>query len=405
MPFLSVKTSIVYACLSFSLRRSAPWGRIRHFKYSDGKKKIDQLSILIEGQNYTDETECEQWQCNNIYTRCNHIWNCHNGQDESGCFENLILNCSSKEHLCVSSKTNKFLCLSIEKANDGYVDCLGATDETTRCRTNIQIMPNKYLYESHFYCMNQNPRLCIDPTRLCNGFNDCQYGDDEQFCRINQTFITDYGVCSLIDKSNNSDIETFLCDYRLPSRYWEIIYFRLNGMINLDKKQVKNIASRIKTFNQHQPPRCHRGLDLIVWLKNNLTRQTCLCPSSYYGSQCQYQNERISLSIKFYALSNSLQIPFSIIISLIDDNDQRIIHSYEQITYLSIRHCQIKFNIYLIYSTRPKDPTRNYLIHIDIYEKISLNYRGSLLFPIPFPFLPVHRLSIIVDIPRSNDQN
>jgi 2-hydroxy-3-keto-5-methylthiopentenyl-1-phosphate phosphatase len=43
------------------------------------------LPITIEGQNETDETECEQWQCNNTYTRCNGLWNCLNGADEIGC--------------------------------------------------------------------------------------------------------------------------------------------------------------------------------------------------------------------------------------------------------------------------------------------------------------------------------
>ena len=37
-------------------------------------------------------------------------------------------------------------------------------------------------------------------------------------------------------------------------------------------------------------------------------------------------------------------------------------------------------------------------------KKISLDYRGSLLFPVNFPFLPVHRLAFIVDIPRNNDK-
>ncbi|CAF4225389.1 unnamed protein product, partial [Rotaria sordida] len=80
------------------------------------------------------------------------------------------------------------------------------------------------------------------------------------------------------------------------------------------------------------------------------------------------------------------------------------IHSYEQFTYLSSRDCKIKFNIYLLYLTRPKDLTKNYQIHIDIYEKMSLIYRGSLLYPIKFSFLPVQRLAYIAVIPRHNEK-
>ncbi|CAF4140934.1 unnamed protein product, partial [Adineta steineri] len=46
--------------------------------------------ILIDGQNYTDETECNQWVCNNAYTRCNGYWDCYDGADEVDCHEFLL---------------------------------------------------------------------------------------------------------------------------------------------------------------------------------------------------------------------------------------------------------------------------------------------------------------------------
>lgn len=45
----------------------------------------DLQPILIDGRNETDETDCEKWLCDNVYTRCNGIWNCKNGIDEIGC--------------------------------------------------------------------------------------------------------------------------------------------------------------------------------------------------------------------------------------------------------------------------------------------------------------------------------
>ena len=108
--------------------------------------------------------------------------------------------------------------------------------------------------------------------------------------------------------------------------------------------------------------RCHRGLPLRVWLdsEQNLTNTTCLCPPSFYGNICQYQNQRVSLTIQFQTYSDSRQTLFALVVSLIDDSNERIIHSYQQLTYLYIRHCQTKFNIYLLYSTRPKNQTKNY---------------------------------------------
>ena len=146
---------------------------------------------------------------------------------------------------------------------------------------------------------------------------------------------------------------------------------------------------------------------LKIWLnkEKNLTRNVCFCPPSFYGDICQYQNQRVSVTIRFLTTSDSVQIPFVIIISLIDDSDQRIIHSYEKLIYVSKYHCTRKFHSYLLYSTRPKNPISNYSVHIDIYEQESLDYRGSFIKPLLFPFMPVHRLSFILNIPRVVDQN
>ncbi|CAF3364239.1 unnamed protein product [Rotaria sp. Silwood1] len=52
---------------------------------------------------------------------------------------------------------------------------------------------------------------------------------------------------------------------------------------------------------------------------------------------------------------------------------------------------------------KPKDPKKHYSIHIDIYEKISLAYRRSFLLTLEFPFLPVHRVAVQLNIPRTTD--
>ncbi len=372
---------------------------------------IDLIPIKIGERNETDETECDQWQCNNIYTRCNKVWNCPNGADESGCGSFLKFNCSFNYHLCVSPRTNQLMCLPIEKANDGNVDCLGATDEPKLCGTNIQSNFHESSYD--FYCMNQKFKSCILISNLCDGYKQCEHGDDEQFCTTNRTSHTDSSVCLGLNYVDSSRVEKFLCDYRVPSRTWQIEHFTLDEMSYFIEDQSKNMensvfssSSMIKMSNKHQH-NCHHGLSLRVWLnnKNNLTKTTCLCSSNFYGSECQYQNERINVIIKFRALSDSWETLFAIVILLIDDSNERIIHSYEQFTYLSMRDCQHKFSIYLLYSTRPKNLTKTYSIHIDIYEKVSLDYRGSLLLPVTFPFLPFQRLAFVVDIPRTDNNN
>ncbi|CAF1604939.1 unnamed protein product, partial [Didymodactylos carnosus] len=68
---------------------------------------VDLKPILIDGKNETDETECSQsqWLCNNTYTRCNGIWNCLNGEDETNCYPSSLMNCPQHNHLCLSSDT------------------------------------------------------------------------------------------------------------------------------------------------------------------------------------------------------------------------------------------------------------------------------------------------------------
>ena len=366
----------------------------------------DLLPINIEGQSETDETECEQWPCHNIYTHCDGIWQCINGRDELGCDLLSLLDCSSNHHICVSPHTNQLMCLAMEKGNDGNVDCLGATDEPKLCRRK-----NSSDRFNDFYCMNDSSETCIHPDNICDGHNDCIHGDDEQFCKIKELVGMWSEKCQLPYKANRSDINQIICEGLEIQERSHDKDFLFDGFTSedafLSDILIDGLGPEISTIENsiEYQSRCHRGLDVRVWLdnENNVTTRTCLCPPSYYGNVCQYQNERVSLTLLFIASPTFWQIPLVIMVSLIDDDNERIIHSYEQLTYWYTQDCATKFHIYLLYATRPKNPMKRYAIHVDIYEKVSLGYYGSVLMPIAFPFLPVYRLSLMINIPRSND--
>ncbi len=55
-------------------------------------------------------TECQQWECDNIYNHCNNEWNCPNGQDEIGCRYEPSLNCSVNHRICVLTEKNQMIC-------------------------------------------------------------------------------------------------------------------------------------------------------------------------------------------------------------------------------------------------------------------------------------------------------
>ena len=343
----------------------------RHISFQticDGYNEL--IPILLDGRNETDETECEQWSCSNIYTSCNGYFNCLHGEDEINCHSHSVLspmNCSLNQYLCISIHTKEFICLSSSKINDGFIDCVGANDEPFVCyRDNVD---NRF---SNFYCQMNNLTRCIPRQVLCDGIKHCDDEIDEYFCGKNL--------------SKNYLYEIFSHRIKYPS-------------VDLLLNRLDNIKRKSMTSSLSQTAYCHRGFAVQI----DSTKSICFCPPSFYGDRCQYQNQRVSLTLQFRTSSNSWEISFAISISLIDNSHQRLIHSHEQLTYLPIRECHTKFHFYLLYSTKPKDSTKEYFIHIDIYEKVSLNHRTSLLYPIEFPFLPVHRLAFIIDIPSTND--
>ncbi|CAF4126864.1 unnamed protein product, partial [Adineta steineri] len=346
------------------------------------------------GERYeTDETECDYWICNNSYTRCDGFWNCLNGADEVDCDPSPALSCPLHNHICVSPEIYQLMCLPLKQANDGNIDCVGATDEPQLCRS-AQFSKGNV----NIYCRNDEKSDCTTYENLCHDpvCNETNY----DFCEKNWN----YSSSVLID----SDIDKFFRQRKLEMDKLRVKIFSLGKINNSIKKNTTIIRLPLPITQEiirQQQQHCHRGLLLRVWLdyEKNLTTETCLCPPSFYGNMCQYQNQRISLTLQFQTYADSRQTLFAIVVLLIDDSDDRLIHSHHQFSYLYIRDCQIKFNIYLLYLTRPKDEKKNYSIHIDIYEKISLTYRRSFLIPIQVSFLPVHRLAVQLNIPRTTD--
>ncbi|CAF3407239.1 unnamed protein product [Rotaria socialis] len=380
----------------------------RHISFQticDGFTEL--LPITIDGANETDETNCEGYPCNNTYTRCNGIWNCYNGADEVDCDSSPLIQCSRHHHICVLPDTNQLTCLPITRANDGKVDCLGGTDEPKLCRSY-----HTDHVQDKFYCRNDTENICIRSILLCDSLTQCRLREDEQFCYHKPIILLPDAPNLDEFKPLNSDAQDFFRKHfsNTPKRH--IVHFSLGKQqkstttIKQDDQMISITSSATDRTFVKREQRCHRGIELTVWLddEKNLTTSTCLCPPSFYGDRCQYQNQRVSLTLTFAAFPDSWRIPFLFLIMLIDNTHERTIHTYEQLTYLPVHDCRIKYGIYLLYSIRPKElePTQ-YSIHIDIFEKISLKYRGSWLVPLNYSFLPVHRIATELTIPREKN--
>ena len=143
---------------------------------------------------------------------------------------------------------------------------------------------------------------------------------------------------------------------------------------------------------------CHRGIMIRRRVNNeNSSQQLCLCPPAYYGRLCEYQNQRISFTFQMQAQSD-WHTPYAIVITL-RDNQQGLIESHEHLTYLPSRDCRKKFHVYLLYTTRPKNTSKNYTVRVDAYNKHTLDHRASWMFPVNFPFLPVQPIAVKLLIP------
>jgi hypothetical protein len=361
----------------------------------------DLLPITVDGRDETDETECELWQCNNTYTRCDGIWNCLNGADEVDCEPSSSLQCPLHHHICISIEKNQPICLPIEKANDGKIDCLEAADEPKLCQSN-----NDIYNQNNIDCQNHTFLFSIKCLQLCYETSLCKHDDVEQFCYKLHNFTAYDLICYENYKILHSNVEKIRRRQLFDESPSQAVQLSLDNRQNFAQitKTIMPFSSLVNDIIQCKQ-RCHRGIPLRVWIDRdkNLTATTCLCPPSFYGDICQYQNQRVSLTLKFQAHSDSLRTVFAIVVSLIDDSKERTIHSYQQFSYLYIRDCTIKSKIYLLYSARPKNYKKNYSVHIDIYEKISLTYRGSFLLPLKFPFLPVHRIAVHLNIPYTGE--
>ncbi|CAF1293771.1 unnamed protein product [Adineta ricciae] len=347
----------------------------------------------LPSANETDETNCEQFPCDNQYTRCDRIWNCDNGADEVNC--DPTSRCYPDRHECISHDTFEVMCLSMNRTGDGKIDCLGATDEREHCRRQ-EAKKNRFRYR----CWNDT--LCT--LSQCSSLDDCPY-EQNQFakekCEKNPHI-------EKILKSVGSDY--FLGNpLSLSYKHFELgneTRFQFNrSLIPLIMPQTSTPISsahmpRMETdyplqIDFRRAWICNRGL--LVFRGGN-KEEYCLCPPSYYGRRCEFQNQRVSLTLRFTKeCQPSCLGVYGIVLRLIDHEQH--IHSYEQLTYISIFNCTMKYNIYLLYRSRLKNLTMNYTIRIDAYNKINLMYHASWILPIKFLFLPVNRITTSLIIP------
>ncbi|CAF2108027.1 unnamed protein product [Rotaria magnacalcarata] len=360
--------------------------------------KIFSFQILCDGvadnligqDNETDETNCNQWPCDNQYTHCDGIWNCWNGADDARCGSTV---CPEDTHPCIDPFTYSLTCLPVSRANDHIDDCLGGADERVFCRT-VHPGDNRFRYR----CWNasqDDEKVCISTNDLCDQKIDCKSNEDERFCSNNT-------IRYLCDNERNvkyNVIGDALCNIS-DMGISEFVYFSLSDPL---KPKIQIADSFPMVESRSVVPRslsefffCHRGL-IIVVVGSNEPR--CLCPPAFYGSRCEFQNQRVSLTLQFRKESSSTWYTIYQLVVFLLEND-RDIHSWTELTYIPSHDCRFKFNIYLLYKKRPKHETRNYSIRINAFNGHDLSDHVSWRLVPQFQFLPVLRISTYLFIPN-----
>ncbi|CAF3691982.1 unnamed protein product [Rotaria sp. Silwood1] len=358
----------------------------------------------IDGSNYTDEMNCQDWPCNNAYTRCDGKWNCRNAVDEANCSDNP---CRPDGHPCILPVSHNFTCLPLSRINDGHIDCVGGYDEQDRCGP-----ISESTVARPYRCFNETQ--CIHFSSMCQlDAQTCSSGNDRNvWCEKVLHSSNKIHDNALVQRSLNSN-ETLYTNHLITGLENNlIVFFKINNHLPYPSMNTiisehdsdatttayifhfnqSNIEINTETNNYKLSANCNRGIPIYV---NNLTKIYCLCPPAYFGYRCQNQSQRVSLTLQFQAVE--WRTVFTFVIMLFDENTN--IHSAEQIDYLSVRDCRKKFNLYLLYLKQPKDANQTYYIRIDIYNKEEKEYCVSIFYPIQYSFLPVHRLSLQVSVP------
>ncbi|CAF3595127.1 unnamed protein product [Rotaria sp. Silwood1] len=241
--------------------------------------------MIINERKHPDETDCEHWPCNNIYTRCDSFWSCKYGDDEENCTRSI---CPKQFLPCISPYNSTLICLPASQVGDRIIDCLGASDELEYCRKNFG---NLQTYE--FYC--QNDTKCIEHEKLCDGVEDCLFGEDEKFCDNRPQ------LCEESNFDHLTDVEYVLCRigsiHRISFSLKTSSIYPLSSIVQIDSVNnqwnEQHIKSSLDEFPQSDI--YHYGLHIYHRLEPGNISDVCFCPPNYYGEWCQYQNQRVKL--------------------------------------------------------------------------------------------------------------
>ena len=153
----------------------------------------------------------------------------------------------------------------------------------------------------------------------------------------------------------------------------------------------------MKLFSSDNPWSCNGGYPI-----ESLNGFVCLCSPSFYGENCQYQSERLTLLMKIQLQYDiHLNRVFRVMIYLLNENN--LVISHDEIIYNRQFDEHDEFDkvlVYLIYermrnvSLNKRSKWKSVRIDSYLIKERDIQYISSWLFNVSFPFLPVNRLVV-----------
>ncbi|CAF2777810.1 unnamed protein product [Rotaria sp. Silwood2] len=257
--------------------------------------------------NETDETNCEWWPYDTAYSHCDALWDCHNGIDELNCPDT---NCSLNEFQCKSEYLNLTYCLPLVHMFHKRKD---------DCTDNNVVIQELYFdnrtsdISKYFYSFNKSK--CITEDNICNHHSE-RANVQKDICLKShiRTILVDYEsqiyqvdnrntyLCSL--QPNTGMLSAFNDRFLSPLRlsYYPSITSTTSNQNFFKKSTHKNDISQMDAALAWY---CHYGA-LTLFKGINKTK-ACLCPQNYFGSQCQWQSQRVCLTLQFRKQSKAWQ--------------------------------------------------------------------------------------------------
>ncbi|CAF4167986.1 unnamed protein product, partial [Adineta steineri] len=317
------------------------------------------------------------------------------------------------------------------KCGNKCAGSLQKCDKDTVCSTSVLC---SYKSKNSSWCAGSQDVVCLDGTCVenarCDGMYHCQNGEDEHWCPADKRLEAIIAYRNI--KHENRSIRHYLPDIRpfpkvsaaplgkknnKSSFEWSSPQLSLMDSFGKEQNDSKTLFSKsidpgIEIWLSYI---CNRGFPL--WSPNTKSYQ-CLCPPTFYGLQCQFFSDRISvithLDLPTFPVNSSARLITVVAIfyfrNVIMDH-----HTFHVNPSLETNK-PIKHRFYLLYSRfdaylnhkKSRYFNRTDILHdhpYDVYFDIFVlteNAREQIGFsyhPIYFDFLPAFRLATVLKYP------